>query len=60
MGIEATGHAQWFEHLLLEFGHELWWGDVAKIRAAVVRKTPTLSAVLRASPLVEAVKKRLG
>jgi len=41
VGIEATGHTQWFEAMLSEFGHELWMGDAAKIRAAVVRKQKT-------------------
>src|SRR6202162_899343 len=26
VGMEATGYTQWFERLLAEFGHELWWG----------------------------------
>src|SRR3974377_163014 len=37
VGIEATGHKRWFERLLAELGHELWIGDAAQIRAAVVR-----------------------
>src|SRR6202451_3031009 len=41
VGIEATGHTQWFEALLAELGHELWVGDAAQIRAAVVRKQKT-------------------
>jgi transposase len=41
VGIEATGHTAWFEAMLAEFGHELWMGDAAKIRAAVVRKQKT-------------------
>ena len=41
VGIEATGHTQWFEAMLSELGHELWMGDAAKIRAAVVRKQKT-------------------
>jgi transposase len=41
VGIEATGHTHWFEAMLSEFGHELWMGDAAKIRAAVVRKQKT-------------------
>jgi transposase len=41
VGIEATGHTAWFEAMLGELGHELWMGDVAKIRAAVVRKQKT-------------------
>ena len=27
VGIEATGHARWFERLLVELGFELWIGD---------------------------------
>lgn len=41
VGIEATGHTQWFERLLAELGHELWVGDAAQIRAQVVRKQKT-------------------
>jgi len=41
VGIEATGHTRWFERLLAELGHELWVGDAAQIRAAMVRKQKT-------------------
>jgi transposase len=41
VGIEATGHTRWFERMLAEFGHELWIGDAAQIRAAMVRKQKT-------------------
>ncbi len=41
VGMEATITAQWFESLLSEQGHELWVGDAAKIRAAMVRKQKT-------------------
>jgi transposase len=41
VGIEATGHTHWFEAMLAELGQELWMGDAAKIRAAVVRKQKT-------------------
>jgi len=41
VGMEATGYAQWFERMLAELGHELWVGDAARIRAAVVRKQKT-------------------
>ena len=41
VGIEATGHTRWFERLLGELGHELWIGDAAQIRAAMVRKQKT-------------------
>ena len=38
VGIEATGHARWFERLLAELGLELWLGDAAEIKAKRVRK----------------------
>ncbi len=38
VGIEATGHARWFERLLAELGHELWVGDAAEIKAKRVRR----------------------
>jgi transposase len=41
VGIEATGHTRWFERMLGELGHELWVGDAAQIRAAMVRKQKT-------------------
>jgi transposase len=41
VGIEATGHTRWFERMLAELGHELWIGDAAEIRAAMVRKQKT-------------------
>ena len=41
VGIEATGHTRWFERLLAELGHELWIGDAAQIRAAMVRQQKT-------------------
>ncbi len=41
VGMEATGHAQWFERMLAEQGHELWVGNAAEIRAGMVRKQKT-------------------
>lgn len=41
VGMEASGHARWFQRLLAELGHELWIGDPAKIRAAATRKQKT-------------------
>ena len=41
VGIEATFPALWFERLLAEYGHELWVGDAAQIRAQVVRQQKT-------------------
>src|SRR5215831_1525084 len=41
VGMEAAGYAQWFEQMLAKLGHELWIGDAAEIRAAMVRKQKT-------------------
>ena len=41
VGIEATGHARWFERLLAELGFELWIGDPAQIKATRVGKQKT-------------------
>jgi transposase len=41
VGMEASGHARWFERLLEELSFELWTGDAAKIRAKRVRKKKT-------------------
>jgi transposase len=41
VGMEATGYAQWFERMLAQLGYELWIGDAAAIRAAMVRKQKT-------------------
>jgi transposase len=44
VGMQATGHAQWFERMLAEQGHQLWVGDAAQIRAVIVRKQKTDSS----------------
>jgi transposase len=41
VGMEATGHARWFERLLAEMQFELWIGDPGEIRAQRVRKRKT-------------------
>jgi len=41
MGVEATGNCQWFLDLMAEFGHQVWVGDAAQIRASYVRKQKT-------------------
>lgn len=41
VGMEATFNAQWFERMLREYHHELWVGDAAQIRAAMLRKQKT-------------------
>ena len=37
VGMEASGHARWFERLLAELQFELWIGDAAEIRARLGR-----------------------
>ena len=41
MGMEAGGHARWFERLLAELQFELWVGDAARISKQRVRKQKT-------------------
>ena len=41
VGMEASGHARWFERLLAELNIELWRGDAAVIRAKRGRKKKT-------------------
>jgi transposase len=41
VGMEASGHARWFERLLWELHFELWIGDAAEIRSKRVRKQKT-------------------
>jgi transposase len=41
VGMEASGHARWFERLLRELKFELWIGDAAEIRTKRVRKQKT-------------------
>jgi transposase len=41
VGMEASGHARWFERLLSELHFELWMGDAAEIRTKRVRKQKT-------------------
>jgi transposase len=41
VGMEASGHAGWFERLLRELEFELWIGDAAEIRTKRVRKQKT-------------------
>ena len=55
VGMEATGHARWFERLLAELGFELWIGDPAQIKAKRVRKQKTdrLDAALLLQLLLE-------
>ena len=41
VGMEASGHARWFERLVGELQFELWIGDAAEIRTKRVRKQKT-------------------
>jgi len=41
VGMEASGHARWFERLLAELNFELWIGDAAEIRTKRVGKQKT-------------------
>src|ERR1700693_3855965 len=41
VGMEASGHARWFERLLGELQFELRIGDAAEIRSRRVRKQKT-------------------
>ena len=41
VGMESSGHSQWFERLLRELQFELWIGDAAEIRTKRVRKQKT-------------------
>ena len=41
VGMEASGHARWFERLLAELQLELWVGDAAEIRRKRGRKQKT-------------------
>jgi transposase len=41
VGMEASGHARWFERLLAELNFELLIGDAAEIRTKRVRKQKT-------------------
>jgi len=41
VGMEASGHARWFEGLLSELQFELWIGEAAEIRTKRVRKQKT-------------------
>src|SRR5881296_4600423 len=41
VGMEASGHARWFERLLAELQIELWIGDAAEIERKRARKQKT-------------------
>src|SRR5206468_7827232 len=41
VGMEASGHARWFERLVAELQFELWIADAAEVRTKRVRKQKT-------------------
>src|SRR6201982_4233757 len=41
VGVEASGHARWFERLLAELNFEVWIGDAAEIHRKRERKQKT-------------------
>ena len=41
VGMEASGHARWFERLVVELQFELWIADAAEVRTKRVRKQKT-------------------
>ena len=41
IGMEASGHARWFERLAAELQFDLWIGDAAEIRTRRVRQPET-------------------
>ena len=41
VGMEASGHARWFERLLSDLQFELWIGDAAVVRTKRIRKQKT-------------------
>ena len=41
VGMEASGHARWFERLLTDLQFELWIGDAAAVRTKRIRKQKT-------------------
>ena len=41
VGMEATGHARWFDRLLAELGFEVWIGDATEIKRQRGRKQKT-------------------
>ena len=47
VGMEASGHARWFERLLHDFQFELWIGNAAEIQTKSARRAAK-SFVLRA------------
>ena len=60
VGVEATGYTRWFERLMAELGHELWIGDAAQIRAAMVRKQKTDARDAAGCPVLRLAQRGVG
>jgi hypothetical protein len=63
VGMEASGHARWFEHLLHDLQFELWIGAAAEIRTKRVAQTkdgPSGSAAFVAADAGRPVSEDLG
>src|SRR2546428_13629746 len=63
VGIEASGHARWFERLLTELQFELWIGDAAEIRTkpgAQTENRPPGCRVATATPDRRPLSTNLG
>jgi transposase len=41
VGLESTGNSHWFVDMVTGFGHEVWVGDAAQVRASCVRHQKT-------------------
>ena len=50
VGMEASGHARWFERLLGELQFELWIGDAAEIQSTRACCSRRVLPQVRASP----------
>ena len=52
VGIEATGHARWFERLLAELKFELWIGNAAIVAPKVFESAEALRFAAAWSPII--------
>lgn len=41
VGLESTGNSHWFVDMVTGFGHQVWIGDAAQVRASCVRHQKT-------------------
>jgi transposase len=54
VGMEASGHARWFERLLAELQFELWIGDASQIQSKRVPQPAATVTQMTVIPLAEA------